>query len=310
MIRMKLAPGTDEFLARYHAAMPQDFFAQSVAEQRRLYLSLSEVFPYPVPSGVTVADHEIAGSGGTLAFRSYRPARRAGEGTIVYFHGGGFVLGSVESHNTLAAELAAATGLLTISVDFPLAPEHPFPEIPEACYEVLCALADGPFAGEADTAAPVLCGDSSGANLAVALSMMCRDRGGPRPRGQGLIGPVLDFARWFEPNPAEPFGGEMLHYTRAYCPRRELADHRYASPLVSGTFEDLPPAYIMSTEYDDLRDDAVRYARHLEEQGTPVRLVVEPGLVHAPVRGRSLIPQVADAWKRFCSAVGGLAEAA
>ncbi len=301
----KYAQGTDEFLARYHQAMPGDFFHLDVAEQRRLYLSLSNVFPYTLPDGMEITDHEVE----QLSFRRYRPANITGPGLIMYFHGGGFVVGSIESHNSLVAELADYTGLVTVAPEFRLAPENPFPAAPEDCYRLLYALAETPaMAGpDVDTSGPVLCGDSSGANLAVVVSMMSRDRGGPRPKGQGLIGPVLDFARWFDGGDDPSFGEEMRYYTRSYCPDRELVTHPYASPLVNGKFHDLPPAYIMTTELDDLRADGVRYADRLRECGIPVQLVIEPGLVHAPVRGRSLIPQVADAWRRFCAAVGAMA---
>lgn len=307
---MEYAAGTEEFYARYHAVMPRDFIDLDVTEQRELFERLGDVFPYDLPDGVEVADHEITRDGQRLVFRSYRPERPRGRGLVVFFHGGGFVVGSLDSHHSLAAELAANTGLVTVSGEFRHAPEHPFPAPLEDCYAILCALAEDPglLGGDVDSAEPVLCGDSSGANLAVALSMVARDRGGPRPRGQGLIGPVLDFARWFDGNPEVEFGDEMRHYTRSYCPTRELVEHPYASPLVRGSFHDLPPAYVMSTEYDELRDDAVLYAERLRDLGIPVQLVVEPGLPHAPMRGRSVIPQVADAWRRFCEAVEDLAQ--
>ncbi|KAA2255446.1 alpha/beta hydrolase [Solihabitans fulvus] len=307
---MKYADGTDEFLARYHDAMPENFFERSVAEQRRLYLSLSDVFPYQLPASVTITDHEIGTAEGSLPFRLYRPTEPVGSGLLVYFHGGGFVVGSPDSHNTLAAELAANTGLVTVAPDFRQAPEHPFPATPEDCYAFLRALAEHPEAvgGGVRTDGPVLCGDSSGGNLGVCVALMCRDRGGVRPKGQGLIGPVLDFARWFDGG-EDDFAPEMQYYTRSYCPDRDLVTHPYVSPLVSARFHDLPPAYIMSTEFDELREDSVAYADHLRRAGIPVQLVVEPGLVHAPVRGRSIIPQVADAWKRFCAAVGAMATA-
>jgi acetyl esterase len=307
---MQYAEGTDEFYARYHEVMPEDFIHLDVAEQRRLFERLGDAFPYDLPDGIRVEHHEITRDGRRLLFRSYRPERPRGRGFVVYFHGGGFVVGSLDSHEPIVAELADRTGLVAVSAEFPHAPEHPFPAALEDCYAILGALAEDPglVGGDVDTAEPVLCGDSSGANLAVALCMLCRDRGGPRPKGQGLIGPVLDFARWFDGNPDVDFGEEMRHYTRSYCPTRELVEHPYASPLVHGSFHGLPPAYVMSTEYDELREDAEVYAERLRELGIPVQLVVEPGLPHAPVRGRSVIPQVADAWRRYCAAVGLLAE--
>jgi acetyl esterase len=306
---MKFAPGTDEFLARYHDAMPEDFFGETVAEQRRLYQSLSDVFPYEVPEGILVKDHELEYRGQRVRFRAYEPEHRTTSSVIVYFHGGGFVVGSPDSHHTVVAELAANTGSVAIAPWFRQAPEHPYPAAPEDCYLALAALAEGAaqLGGDLDTTAPILCGDSSGANLAVCVSMMCRDRGGPNPKGQALIGPVLDFARWFDPDPAIEFGDEMRHYTHSYCPDKSLVDEPYISPLVRGSFAKLPPAYIMSTEYDDLRDDAANYARLLVLQGIPVTLSIEPALVHAPIRGRSMIPQVADAWRRYCGAVAQFA---
>lgn len=307
---MDLSAGTDEFLDRYHAAMPSDFFHRGVAAQRSLYLSLSDVFPYPRPEGVDVVDLTVPHQTAPIRFRVYRPAGHPSRAWLMYMHGGGFVVGSVESHDTLVAELAANTGLVTVSVEFRLAPENPFPAALEDCREVLRAItADPTSIGLASNASgPVVCGDSSGANLAVCLSVMCRDQDEAMPVGQGLIGPVLDFARWYDPDPSESFGEEMRYYTRAYCPSRDVADHAYVSPLLSADLTGLPPAYVMSTEYDDLRSDATAYAERLHAAGVPVHLVVEPGLVHAPVRGRSLIPQVADGWRRFCTAVAALAE--
>ncbi len=304
---MNYAEGTTEFLARYHDAMASDFFSLPVREQRRQYLGLSEVFPYPVPEGVEVSDGEVHGRDRTHRFRVYRPENQKGDGLLVYMHGGGFVVGSLDSHHTLAAELAGNTGRVVVSLEFRQAPEHPFPAAVEDCYDLLCAFAEKPGLIGADvrTDGPVLCGDSSGANLAVTVPMMCRDLGGPRPRGQGLISPVLDFARWWDGGDEE-FSDEMAYYARSYCPDRALVDHPYISPLVRGEFHDLPPAYIMSTELDELQVDSARYAEQLRRNGIPVQHVTEPRLVHAPVRGRALIPAVADAWRRFCAAVGDL----
>ncbi len=308
---MSYAAGTDKFLELYHRAMPSDFYTYPVEEQRRLYLSLSEVFPYPLPAGVAASDDVVHWQGRTLRVRLYRPARRARGGLLVYMRGGGFVVGSLDSHNTLVAELAQKTGRNTVALDFRQAPEHPFPAALEDCYGALCAIAQRPEAvrlDEDDVGALVLCGDSSGANLAVAISMKCRDEGGPKPRGMGLISPVLDFVRWRGSGEDDPLlGGEMEFYTRSYCPTLGQARHPYASPLVSGEFHDLPPAYVLSAELDSLRADGEKCAEQLRRNGIPVQHVVEPGLVHAPLRGRSLIPQVADAWERFCAAAARLA---
>ncbi|KAA2267048.1 alpha/beta hydrolase [Solihabitans fulvus] len=309
---MGYAEGIETFVDLCNEAMPPDFYTYPVEEQRRLYLGLTKVFPYPVPDGVAVRDAVVRHDGRDLPVRVYEPGTRSGAGLAVYLRGGGFVVGSLDTHNTVVAELAARSGLVTVAPDFRMSPEHPFPAALEDCFGALSAIVTRPAAlgVEIDTDAVVLCGDSSGANMAVTVSMMCRDRGGPTLRGQGLISPVLDFTRWRHGGADAPLltGGEMEYYTKCYCAEPEQAADPYVSPLVSGSFHDLPPAYIMSAELDSLRVDAEQYTEHLRRNGIAVRNVVEPGLVHAAVRARALSPQVEDAWARFCAAVALLAE--
>ncbi len=311
---MGYAPGIEEFVDRCNEAMPPDFYTYPVQRQRELYLGLTEVFRYDLPAAVRIDDAVVLRGGRALPVRVYTPSSRAGAGVVFYIRGGGFVVGSLETHNTVVAELADRTGLACVAVNFRMAPENPFPAALEDCHDALRGvLADPAAVGlDIDPGAAVLAGDSSGANMAVAVAMMLRDRGGPRPAGQALISPVLDFTRWRSGGEDAPLltGGEMEYYTACYCPRPEQAAHPYVSPLVSGEFHDLPPAYIMGAEMDSLRVDGERYAAELARHGIPVEHVVEPGLVHAAVRARGLSPQVADAWKRFCVAAAALARGA
>jgi acetyl esterase len=309
---MTHAPGLDEFVEQCNAAMPPDFYTQPVERQRALYLGLTDVFPYPVPAGVTTRDEVVVHDGRRLDVRVYEPSERRGDALLVYIRGGGFVVGSLDTHHTVVAELAERTGLVTVAPDFRLAPEHPFPAATEDCYGVVAGLVADPAAvglADVDTDAVVLCGDSSGGNMAVVVAMMCRDRGGPTLRGQALISPVLDFTRWRHGGEDAPLltGGEMEYYVACYCPEPETAAHPYVSPLVSGSFDALPPTYVMSAEADSLRVDAARHAELLAAAGTPVTDVVEPGLVHSAVRARGYSPAVEDAWSRFCAAAARLA---
>jgi acetyl esterase len=306
---MGYAPGIEEFVDRTNRAMPPDFYTRPVEEQRRLYAGLTVEFRYELPAGVTITDENLGHDGRRLPVRVYRPDRPVGRGALLYIRGGGFVVGSLETHNSVVAELAAKTGLLTVAVDFRMAPEHPFPAALDDCYGALCGLAAEAGRFGIDPGLIVVAGDSSGANMAVALCMMTRDRGGPELRGQALISPVLDFTRWRHGGEDVPLltGGEMEYYTACYCPQPEQAAHPYVSPLVSGDFHGLPPAYVMGAEMDSLLVDAREYASRLRSHGTDVELVVEPGLVHAAVRARGLSPQVADAWERFCAHAARLA---
>jgi acetyl esterase len=306
---MTYAPGIQEFIDRCNAAMPPDFYKLPNKQQRVLYLGLTVEFPYAVPTGVTTEDVVIEHAGRGVRARIYRPAQRVDDGLLIYIRGGGFVVGSLDTHNTVVAELCEKTGLVAVAPDFRMAPEHPFPAALEDCYDLVCGLAARPGPLGIDPKKIVICGDSSGGNMAVVVAMMARDRSGPALRGQALISPVLDFTRWRSGGTDAPLltGGEMEYYTACYAPDPAQVADPYVSPLVNGTFDRLPPAYIMGAEMDSLLVDSQAYARHLRDHGTPAELVVEPGLVHSAVRARGLSPQVADAWRRFCGAAARLA---
>lgn len=299
---MIYATGIQTFIDRCNAAMPPDFYTLSLEKQRQLYCGLTKVFPYDLPSDVTIADETVNYQGKSFPFRLYRPKNIRGDGLLLYIRGGGFVVGSLETHNTVVAELCDKTGLVTIAPDFRLSPEYPFPAALEDCYAVLCGITENVSRFAIDPKCMVMCGDSSGANMAVSIAMMCRDRKGPRLCGQALISPVLNFTRWRQGGDDAPLltGGEMEYYTACYAPEKDQVQHFYVSPLVSGSFHDLPPAYIMGAEMDSLLIDSQEYARKLREHNISVELIVEPGLVHSAVRARSLCPQVANAWERFC----------
>jgi acetyl esterase len=250
---------------------------------------------------VSLEQHTMKNGAGS--FRIYRPHALQGDGLLLYIRGGGFVVGSLETHNILVAELAAKTGLVTVAPDFRMAPEHPFPAALEDCYLVLGFIHNNRAELGLGGGRVVVCGDSSGANMAVSLCMMTRDRAGPRINGQALISPVLDFTRWAQGGEDAPLltGGEMEYYTSCYCETTEDVRHPYVSALASGNFNDLPPAFILSAELDSLVVDSHEYARRLSDHGTNVDLVVEEGLVHAAMRARGLSPNVAAAWDRFCA---------
>jgi acetyl esterase len=318
---MTYAPGIAEFVTRANSVLPPDYHTRPLAEQRRLYASLVDEFPFPRPAGVAVRDDTVRddtgrGAGGrgvrAVPVRVYRPDRRTGRGAYLYLHGGGFVLGSLDTHDTIAAELAAKSGQVVIAVDFRPAPEHPFPAALEDCYAALRGVAAEADRLDVDPGLLGVAGDSSGANLAVALCLVSRDRGGPPVHAQALVSPVLDFARWNSGGEDAPLlsGDEMVLFTRQYTGDPANVEHAYISPLRSARFHGLPPAYIMAAEADSLCVDAGQYAERLRAAGTPVELVVEPGFVHACVRARGVSPAVAEAWDRFCAAAARLLDAA
>lgn len=300
---MGYAPGVEEFVKRCDTVMPPGFYTGPVASQREMYHALIDEFRYPRPDDVHVFDTCVQNEGRDIAVRVYDPSPRRSRGALLYVRGGGFVVGSLATHDTVVAELASKTGMLTFAVDYRLAPEHPFPAAVEDTFATLLGVVAEVDRFDIDPDRIGIVGDSSGANLAVVTCLMTRDRGGPTLRGQGLISPVLDFTRWQSGGEDAPLltGGEMEYYTRCYVTDPAQLLSPYVSPLCSASFHDLPPAYIMSAEMDSLRVDAAQYAAALREHGIFVQVVVEPGLVHSAVRARGLSPQVADAWDRFCA---------
>jgi acetyl esterase len=301
------ADGLHDFVDRVNAAMPPDFYRRPLAVQRELYENLAHLFPYEVPAGVRVSEHTRAGRRGPLRLRLYEPARPAGDGLVYYIRGGGFVVGSLDTHHSVAAELADVSGLRVVAADFPMSPEHPFPAALETIEEIFTALVGGRWdvGVTVDPRQVIAAGDSSGGNMALALALKCRDDGGPGPTGLALVSPVLDFTRWRHGGADAPLltGGEMEYYTACYCPDAQEAAHPYVSPLVSATFEGLPPTHVMGGSLDSLRVDGDRLCEELRAHGTPAVHVVEPGLVHSAIRARGYSAAVADAWHRFCLAV-------
>ncbi|MEV6798373.1 alpha/beta hydrolase [Micromonospora rifamycinica] len=302
------AQGMAEFIEKFTSTVPDDMYTLPIDEQRRLYRSLPTTFPYRRPPGLRVDDAVLPGPDGDVRVRVYRPATPAGPGVLCYSRGDGFCLGDLDTHDTVAAELADRTGYPVVFVDVRSAPEHPFPAAVHDLRAVIEALAERPDRFGIAPGPLGLVGDSSGGNLMVANCLLARDRGGPDIACHGLVSPVLDFFRWHDEGPDAPIlsSGEMRFYASCYTRNpQELLDP-LVSPLRTARFDGLPPATILATELDSLRQDAVDYAQRLIDAGVRVELRVEPGLVHAPLRARSMCPAAARAWEDFCSSVGRL----
>ncbi len=146
----------------------------------------------PHPADMTVTDGGVAGKGGTIPIRIYRPAAASDRASsVLYFHGGGFMKGDLDSSDTVAWGLAQETGAVVVSVDYRLAPEHTYPAAFDDCFSVLADVGDGAGRYGVDPARIAVCGDSAGGNLAAAVSLAARDRGGPAIAAQVLIYPCL-----------------------------------------------------------------------------------------------------------------------
>ena len=238
--------------------------------------------PGPVVAGVR--DVEVPGPGGPIPVRVYRPETAVTPAAVAYFHGGGWVVGSLGSVDAVCRALANASGALVASVDYRLAPEHRFPAALDDCLAATRWLAARAAGLGADGARLAVAGDSAGGNLATVVARRLRDEGGPALRLQALVYPVTDAAlatpsyREFD----EGFGLTMLgmrRYWDLYLDGASGADPD-ASPLRATDLAGLPPAFVLTAGADVLRDDGEAYADALRRAGVPVVQRRYEGAIH------------------------------
>lgn len=243
-------------------------------------------------------DLTLRGPGGALPARLYLPTPASPEAplpAVVYLHGGGWVIGSVETHDGLCRALAAASGCALVSVDYRLAPEHKFPAAVDDAYAALCEVAARAQELCLDPARLAIGGDSAGGTLATVACLMARERGGPTPRAQLLLYPSTSHDRDTTSH-AEFASGFLLTrplmewFSAHYLRGPEDARHPYVAPLHAEDLRGLPPALIVTAELDPLRDEAEAYARRLEDAGVPVWLRRYGGAVHGFLQMAGVVP--------------------
>lgn len=231
-----------------------------------------------------VTDRTIPGPDEDLPVRSYRPPTDGPHPTVVYFHGGGWVIGGIESHDLLCRHLANEADAVVVSVDYRLAPEHPFPAAVEDAYAATEWVAEHADAVGGDGRLAVA-GDSAGGNLAAIVSLMARDRDGPSIEHQGLIYPATSAAEdW--PSREENAEGyflterDMTWFFDHYLESDVHARNPYAFPMGACDLSGLPPATVQTAGFDPLRDEGVAYAEQLEDAGVAVSHHHYPDAIH------------------------------
>jgi acetyl esterase len=256
----------------------------SVAEHRERMKESAALMSAEVAEVARVETFEIPGRDGDVRVRLYAHGPNAAP-TLVFFHGGGWVLGSIESHDELARDLAIRSGWSVLSVDYRLSPEHPYPAPFEDCYAAVAWAASGAGAARGiDSKRLAVGGDSAGGNLAAAVALAARARGGPKLLHQLLIYPALDTdfeTRSYKEN-AE--GYMLTRSAMQWCWRHYLGgttrvDH-FAAPCRVEDVSDLPPATIITAEYDPLRDEGETYGRMIREAGGEAETKRVPGMFH------------------------------
>jgi len=234
-----------------------------------------------------VEDLAIPGPVGDIPARLYAEAAGSVRPALVYFHGGGFVIGNLETHDPVCRSLAKASGAVVISIDYRLAPEHRFPAAVDDCYAATRWVAANASGLGIDPARIAVGGDSAGGNLATAACLLAKERGGPNIRAQALIYPATDCT--FDTPSFHQFGdGYYLTaetsrwFWHQYAPDRSIDKEATACPL-NATLEqlkDLPPALIITAECDILRDEGEAYARKLMQAGVSATCTRYLGAIH------------------------------
>jgi acetyl esterase len=227
------------------------------------------------PDLASVRDIEIPTQAGGIPARLYSPTADA-PGVVVYFHGGGWVVGSLDGWDASCRALAAASGCDVVSVDYRLAPEHVFPAAANDAFDAVIWVAAGGSGGLAAGRPVVVAGDSAGGNLAAVCAQRARDAGGPPLALQLLVYPVtdcdLDRRSYHQYNGNEFIvnRGDMVWYWDHYAPDAATRANPYASPLRARDLSGLPPAYVITAEHDPLREEGFDYAGRLRSARVPV----------------------------------------
>lgn len=295
-----LDPEMRAYVERIDSYYPPDAIDLDVAGQRAVYDRMCEAFSPSYPEGVTASDGSVPGTGGPIPIRKYRVEHRLPPAALVYYHGGGFVVGGLHSHDSVCAELCAASGLDVVSVDYRLAPEHVHPAHFEDALWAFRAIA-------AEGLPVVVGGDSAGGNLAAAVALA--ERGRHRaPIGQLLIYPGL--------------GGEKLglrsyteHARAIHLTARDVAYYKRIraggtppdadptfAPLATESFAGAAPCIVITADIDPLRDDGDEYVKRLQSAGVPAHWTNEPGLVHGYLRARTMSGRAKASFGRICGA--------
>lgn len=262
----------------------------------------------PFPDVAAVVDHRVPVSGGEITVRAYSPDGPGPHPALVYYHGGGWVIGDLYTHDGLCRSITNAARCAVLSVDYRLAPESKYPVAVEDSYAALLWIVANAERLGIDRRRMAVGGDSAGGNLATVMALMARDRTGPRLALQVLIYPVTDHdldTRSYRENATgyiltrEGMRWFWNHYLASEAQGREP----YASPLRAASLAGLPPALVITAEYDPLCDEGEAYAARLRDAGVPVTLTRYPGMFHGFVRLTNVLDKARTALDEIASSV-------
>ncbi|MBP7604000.1 MAG: alpha/beta hydrolase [Spirochaetes bacterium] len=294
-------------LLKYAELTKVDLFQEGrpvadIREFSRRGTGILKAAPTPLP---VVRDIDFPGPAGRIPARVYVPGDQASYPVIIYYHGGGWVIGDLDSHDNVCRDLAVKVPAVVLSVDYRLAPEHVFPAAVDDAFAAMLWVTENAVSIQGDPTRIAVAGDSAGGNLAAVVARMARDRG-VRLSAQVLIYPAVNLTD-FSTDSYRLFG-DGYYLTRRYMEKfrayympdnKKWADAR-VSPLLHGGFSALPPAMVLTAQFDVLRDEGEAYAAALEKAGVPVTAKRYPGMIHGFIAMDRLLPAAKDA-RRDCA---------
>jgi len=289
MTDLPVDPGMLRFYEELLKHSPPESVNWPLPEQRKGWEDVCRMFRASRPERLMVEDLDIE----DVHVRIYRPPGEAPKPGVIYFHGGGWVLGSCETHDDMCAEMAMGADVVVVAVDYRLAPEHRHPAQREDALKVLNWMREQGRALAIDPSAIVGAGDSAGGQMTLGLALWLRDHDLPQLKGQVLIYPVLGAdvdTPSYKRNAEAPCltRSDMIYYLESFLGPRGDANWSdpYAVPLLAQDLRGLPPAFITVAAHDPLYDDGVMMEAKLKAAGVPVMIRREPALAHSYMRAR------------------------
>ena len=283
-----LDPQAQSLLNRVAAAGRPTLDTLSATAARQAYRESRVPLQPPPPEVAATQDRDVPGPHGPIAIRIYRPLGSSATAVLpalMYFHGGGFTVGDISTHDTVCRMLANAAGCVVISVDYRMGPEHKFPKAVDDCVAATGWVAANAESLRIDANRIAVGGDSAGGNLAAVTTLIARDAGGPKIAFQLLIYPTTTF-RHDTPSTTELATGHMLtfslmkYFRTAYLNGPQDQTDWRASPLLAPDLSRLPPALIITAGYDPIRDEGKAYAEKLKAAGVRVTHTCYHGMIH------------------------------
>jgi acetyl esterase len=282
---MPLDPQAQAFLDQMVSLRAPQLHTLSPEDARKAFDMLAQLSGLKPEAVAKVEDRLIPGPGGQIPVRFYTPQGRAPFPVLVFFHGGGFVIGSIEFYDEFCRALTNGAGCIVMSVGYRLAPEHKFPAAVEDCYVATKWVAVNAKAMGGDSMRIAAGGDSAGGNLAAVVALMARDKGTVPLVLQLLLYPATDLAHdtlSTQENANDYFltRDDMFWFRSLYLSSDADRNNPYASPLRAQDLHGLPPALVITAEYDPLRDEGEAYATRLREAGVTVVCTRYNGMIH------------------------------